>query len=64
MRSNNESLDWHEVNGGGGYDVLQKVPMHEVGMWRKAVGEVPMGSDKGSDGLRASWDGLGGSDSE
>jgi hypothetical protein len=39
--------------------------MHEVGAWRNmAVDEVPMGSDKGSDGLQASWDGLGGSDGE
>lgn len=39
--------------------------MHEVGAWRNmAVDEVPMGSDKGSDGLQASWDGLSSSDSE
>ena len=37
--------------------------MHEVGAWRNmAVDEVPTGSNKGSDGLWASWDGLGGSD--
>ena len=50
MWSNNESLGWHEVNGGCGYDVLQKGPMHEIGVWcNMAVDEVPMGSDKGSD---------------
>ena len=65
MRSDNESSGWREVNGGCGYDVLRKGPMHEVGAWRNmTVDEVPMGSDKGSDGLQASWDGLGGSDGE
>ena len=39
--------------------------MHEVGGWHNmAVDEVPMGSDKGPDGLWVSWDGLGGSDGE
>ena len=65
MRSDNESSGWHEVNCGSGYDVLQKGPMHEVGGWHNmAVDEVPMGSDKGPDGLWVSWDGLGGSDGE
>ena len=51
MRSDNESSGWREVNGGCGYDVLRKGPMHEVGAWRNmTVDEVPMGSDKGSDG--------------